>query len=265
MTRSKRKERVDTWSLLNVGALSIARRTLGSPPSSTTLALALCVLGIHGTVPEIPRTPACSEDAAVGQHLVCGQDAGASCMLAGRFRFPAHAMEQRGDLNGNAMAHRGGVGLGKVVAKAMDLRDGALVFIKCESPPGGRGTVHGIKPWRGPELEGILHGLQHVLTPQCSMAMFDGGECRVYERAMQSLTDGMTGGRLEGFEMLKAILQVSNGIAAIHHSGFCHRDIKHRNILQYNHSSGGLVWAVGDLDAAAREGDVIHEFMGYPW
>jgi hypothetical protein len=223
------------------------------------------VLGIHGTVPEIPRTPACSEDAAVGQHLVCGQDAGASCMLAGRFRFPAHAMEQRGDFNGNAMAHPGGVGLGKVVAKARDLHDGALVFIKCESPPGGRGTVHGIKPWRGPELEGILHGLQHVLTPQCSMAMFDGGECRVYERAKQSLTDGMTGGRLEGFEMLKAILHVSKGIAAIHHSGFCHRDIKHRNILQYNHSSGGLVWAVGDLDAAAREGDVIHEFMGYPW
>jgi hypothetical protein len=52
------------------------------------------------------------------------------------------------------------------------------------------------------------------------------------------------------------------------HAGFCHRDIKHRNILQkasHAEAGGSGGWAVADVDAAAKEGDVIHEFMGYPW
>ena len=118
---------------------------------------------------------------------------------------------------------------------------GSRVFLKCSPPPDGRGTVAGVQAWRGAELEGALHGEPHVLTAVCSIAMADGmishiislalylfivsyvaclgGECRVYPFAQQSLTDAVVSRRLQGIALLQALLQVSEGIAAIHRAG----------------------------------------------
>jgi len=82
-------------------------------------------------------TPSCDVQT---RQLACGDGVNAACILADRFRFPALAIEQRGDINTNAMIH-GGDGLGKLVAAAEDMYDGSPVFLKCSPPPDGRGTV----------------------------------------------------------------------------------------------------------------------------
>lgn len=102
----------------------------------------VALAGLGGSQPQRgpPDVPACAVPGAGRQQVACGEGAGAECMLAGRFRFPAQAIEHRGDVNDNAMI-RGGEGLGKLVAKARDTYAGEAVFLKCAPAPEGRGTV----------------------------------------------------------------------------------------------------------------------------
>lgn len=69
--------------------------------------------------------------------------------------------------------------------------------------------VVGVQVWRGAELEGALHASPHVLTALCRIGLEDGGECRVYPLAEESLTDAVTSRRLHGLEMLETLLQVT--------------------------------------------------------
>ena len=84
--------------------------------------------------------PACALDGVSRQEVKCGEGAGSECTLAGRFRFPSQAIERRGDINDNSMI-RDGEGLGKLVARALDMHAGTAVFLKCSLAPEGRGTV----------------------------------------------------------------------------------------------------------------------------
>jgi hypothetical protein len=115
--------------------------------------------GLGGSQPQRgpPDVPACVVPGAGRQEVACGEGAGAECMLAGRFRFPAQAIEHRGDVNDNAMI-RGGEGIGKLVAKARDMYAGEAVFLKCAPAPEGRGTV-GASSWPSSNLKCTCVGL----------------------------------------------------------------------------------------------------------
>jgi len=124
-----------------LSATGMSGRRRPAAPLWTALALLQCLPAAYPQAREPPRrTPECAVEGGGAHELACGSGAHAACVLGGRYRFPAAAIEQRGDVNDNPMV-RGGEGLGKLVAPAEDVGEGAPVFLKCSPPADGRGTV----------------------------------------------------------------------------------------------------------------------------
>ncbi|EKX33152.1 hypothetical protein GUITHDRAFT_120672 [Guillardia theta CCMP2712] len=96
--------------------------------------------------------------------------------------------------------------------------------------------------------------------------MEDGSRCLVYPLAEDILTHAIMrppGSKGSIPSVSVAMLHVALGLQELHAQGFCHRDVKHRNVLGMRRGQGP--WKLADLDASSLQGEEVTEFMGYPW
>ena len=153
------------------------------------------------------------------------------CVLGERYALKTETFEFRGagDVQEHPMISLGQGGIGKFVGSARDLASNESVFVKCRPRDGGEGSVTGISGWREIEAERAVQNHPHVLVSIRRMQMREGGECAVYPLADGALTDRLqpsSHGYAAAAELEAALLQVLEGIAALHRAGYVHRDIK---------------------------------------
>ena len=161
-----------------------------------------------------------------------GHSSDAVCILGHRYSLNIGSFESRGagDVEGHPMILLGRGGIGKFVGSATDQLNNQSVFVKCRPTVGGEGSVAELVGWREVEAERAVNGHRNVLGSMRRMPMRDGGECAIYPLAGGSLTDRLMQSPHSSMpaaeEIESALVQVLRGIAAMHRSGYVHRDIK---------------------------------------
>jgi hypothetical protein len=182
-----------------------------------------------------------TEDAPEESDIVCrSHTSKAECILGQRYSLSVGSFESRGagDVEGHPMISLGRGGMGKFVGNAMDLIRNETVFVKCRPREGGEGAVADLASWREVEAERAVHGHPNVLCSVRRMPMRGGGECAIFPLAGGSLTDRLSSAtknrRVKAGEIETALVHVLRGIAALHRSGYVHRDIKVSASFQMN-------------------------------
>mmetsp|Transcript_9162 Transcript_9162/g.26388 ORF Transcript_9162/g.26388 Transcript_9162/m.26388 type:complete len:212 (+) Transcript_9162:16-651(+) len=180
------------------------------------------------------------------------------CTIGNRFIVNIDEITRRdaGDISGHPEIKLGHGGWAKFVGAAHDLQNNQRIFIKCHPGAGGQGTVHGVRQWRGGEVEVAANGSPNLLTRAHRIELIGGGTCDIYPWADTSLTNLLESHR-PLVEIERVLLGVLLGIEALHSLGFVHRDIKHPNVLRAQGE-----WKLADFDASARTGELVTELMG---